>query len=152
MTIAAVNQGLIAPRTVADYIELYQSGQAVNIYVTSNETYTGKINKVTYTITRNVDGTSVQYIAGGSTSDLDNLHDDYISVTANNDKTGLRISSDSAMPADESSYFYTITAVVRFTSGLEKTASAKLVVSDDGTPIVSSNQVIFNPINDAFTT
>ena len=152
MTIATVNQELIAPRTVADYIELYQSGQAVNMYVTSNETYTGKINKVTYTITRNIDGVSVQYIVGGSTSDLDNLHDDYISVTANNDKTGLRISSDSAMPADESSYFYTITAVVRFTSGLERTVTSTLVISDDGTPIVSSNQVMFNAVNDAFTT
>ena len=122
------------------------------MYVTSNETYTGKINKVTYTITRNIDGTSVQYIAGGSASDLDNLHDDYISVTANNNETGLRISSDSAMPVDESSYFYTIIAVVRFTSGLERTATSTLVISDDGTPIVSSNQVMFNAVNDAFTT
>jgi len=152
MYINTVNQGLIAPRTVANYIGLYQSGQAVNMYVTSNETYTGKINKVTYTITRNIDGASVQYIAGGSTSDLDNLHDDYISVTANNDKTGLIISSDSAMPADESSYFYTITAVVRFISGLERTTTYTLVISDDGTPIVSSNQVMFNAVNDAFTT
>ena len=48
--------------------------------------------------------------------------------------------------------FYTISAVTRFVSGKEITASATLVVSDDVLSIVQSNQVMYNPVNDAYTT
>ena len=152
MYINAQTEGLIAPRNVGGYTELYQSGQGVNLTLASNDTYTGVINKVTYTLTRLSDNASVSYIAGGSGADLSELHDDYIVVQPNRTNDGLKISCDAAMPGEDEMYFYKVTATARFVSGIEKTAEITVMVCDDVIPIVSSNQVLFNPVNDSFTT
>lgn len=71
---------LTIPRSVDNYIEFYQSGQAANLVLSSDENYTGVINKITYTLTRLSDNRTVEYVAGGSGEGLSNLHDDYIVV------------------------------------------------------------------------
>jgi hypothetical protein len=152
MYINTQSEGLTAPRSVGGYTELYQSGQVANLTLASNDTYSGVINKITYTVTRLSDNTSVTYVAGGNDSGLEDLHDDYITVSANANGDGIRVSCDTAMPAEDETYFYRVSATARFVSGIEKTANITLLVCDDVTPIVSSNQVIFNPVNDSFTT
>lgn len=152
MYINTQSEGLTAPRSVGGYTELYQSGQVANLTLASNDTYTGVINKITYTVTRLADNTSVTYVAGGNDSGLEDLHDDYITVSANANGDGIRVSCDTAMPGEDEMYFYRISATARFVSGIEKTANVTILVCDDVTPIVSSNQVLFNPVNDSFTT
>ena len=146
------NEGQITPRTVGSYIEFYQTGQQARFFVDTNDTYTGTINKITYSIKRNSDNTTVTYVDGGNGTGLAELYDDYITVTSYNNKHGVRIHCDAAMPVDDAMEFYTITAVTRFVSGREITATSIFIVSDDVLPIVQSNQVLYNPINDAFTT
>jgi hypothetical protein len=81
MKIKATAAGSITiPRSVDNYIEFYQSGQAANLVLSSDENYTGVINKITYTLTRLSDNRTVEYVAGGSGEGLSNLHDDYIVV------------------------------------------------------------------------
>jgi hypothetical protein len=67
------------------------------------------------------------------------LYDDYITVEANSDRTGIKISCNSAMPDEDQIYFYRVSATARFTSGVERSASTDIVVTDDVNPIVSSN-------------
>ena len=145
------NEGRVAPRTVAQYIEFYQTGQAARFFINNSGDYTATINRVTYTLTRQADNTSVTYIQGGNSSGLAELYDDYIEVSAYDNKQGIGITCDAAMPAEDEMLYYTISAVVRFVSGLEMTATANLIVADDVLPIVQSNQVLYNPVNDAYT-
>jgi len=56
------------------------------------------------------------------------------------------------MPTNDAMEFYTVSAVTRFVSGKEITAAATIVVSDDVLSIVQSNQVLYNPVNDTYTT
>lgn len=152
MFIDVQNRGSVNPRSIPGYTELYVSGQAARLFVNSNDTYTGTIRSVTYTFTRLSDNAHAVYIQGGSTSELTNFRDDYISLTADTD-SGIKVSADTAMPSDGSLKLYQVDARVLFTSGTEKTATAKLVIGDDNTPIVMSNQsAMYTAINAAWTT
>jgi hypothetical protein len=115
-------------------------------------TYTATINKVTYSIKRDSDNRTVTYVDGGNGAGLAELYDDYITVSSYSDKAGVRISCDAAMPINDGMEFYTVTAVVRFLSGREITATSQLIVADDVLPIIQSNQILYGPVNDSFTT
>lgn len=147
MYIDIENEANVAPRTIPWYIEFYITGMRARLFVTSDEEYSGKINKITYTITRRQDNKSVVYIDGGSSAELDNLHDDYITITKHS-KSGIRLSTDAALPIDGSLKLYDIEADILFTSGYQTSAKSTIVIGDDSTPIVMSNQqAMYKSIN-----
>ena len=121
------------------------------LFVNSADTYTGEINRITYTFTRLSDNQTATYVDGGSNAGLTGFYDDYLTLT-NGNPSGIRISADSAMPTGDDLLYYTLTATVLFKSGVSKTATANIIVSDDSTAIVMSSQsVMFNVINAAWT-
>ena len=125
---------------------------SARLFVTSNDTYTGEINRITYTFTRLSDNQTATYIDGGSNTSLTGFYDDYLTLT-HGSPNGIRINADSAMPTSDDLLYYTLTATVLFKSGLSRTATANIIVSDDSTAIVMSSQsVMFNVINAAWTT
>jgi hypothetical protein len=125
---------------------------SARLFVTSNDTYTGEINRITYTFTRLADNQTATYIDGGSNTGLTGFYDDYLTLTHGN-PSGIKINADSAMPTGDDLLYYTLTATVLFKSGVSKTATANIIVSDDSTAIVMSSQsVMFNVINAAWTT
>ncbi len=125
---------------------------SARLFVNSNDTYTGEINRITYTFTRLADNHSVTYVDGGSDTSLTEFYDNYISLIHGN-PNGVRINADSAMPNDDSMKYYTLTADVLFKSGVTRSATANIIVSDDVSPIVMSSQsVMFNALNAAWTT
>lgn len=125
---------------------------SARLFVASNDTYTGEVNRITYTFTRLSDNQTATYVDGGSNTGLTGFYDDYVSLTSAN-PNGVKVSADSAMPIDDSLVYYTLTATVLFKSGITRTATANIIVSDDATAIVMSNQaVLFNAINTAWTT
>jgi hypothetical protein len=52
MYIDMQNLGRVAPRTASGYIEFYTSSMSARLFVNSADTYTGEINRITYTFTR----------------------------------------------------------------------------------------------------
>jgi hypothetical protein len=111
---------------------------SARLFVNSADTYTGEVNRITYTFTRLSDNQTATYVDGGSNTGLTGFYDDYLTLT-NGNPSGVRINADSAMPTDDSVVQYTLTAVVLFKSGLSKTATANVIVSDDSSPIVMSS-------------
>ena len=151
MFIDMENLGRVAPRQIPGYTEFYSSGQVARLFVNSNDTYTGEINRITYTITRRSDNVTVSYIDGGDDSALQNFYDDYISIRKGN-TGGIRISADAALPANDELLIYDIVANILFKSSASRTATASIIVSDDATPIVMSNQsYLYNALNNAWT-
>lgn len=152
MYINMENLGRQTPRTIPGYIEFYNSSQSARLFVDSEEPYTGQVNRITYTFTRLADGTSVTYIDGGSDSGLAEFYDDYINIVRGN-PSGIRINADSAMPNDDSLKYYTLQADILFKSGATRSATAKIIISDDATPIVMSSQsIMFDTIDNSWTT
>lgn len=152
MYIDMQNLGRVAPRTIPGYVEFYASTMSARLFVNSADTYTGEINRITYTFTRLSDNQTATYVDGGSNTGLTEFYDDYLTLT-NGSPNGVRINADSAMPVGDVLLKYTLTATVLFKSGVSKTATANIIVSDDSTAIVMSSQsVMFNVINTAWTT
>jgi hypothetical protein len=150
MSIGMTNLATTPPRTVPGAICFYTSGQRADIYVESGDTYTAEINKTTYTIQRRGTNTSATYIDRGSTTQLEQLYDDYLTVGAGGTK-GLRIAADGAL--SDSLVIYDVDATVLFKSGKTISTSAVILAGDDATPIVMSNQsAMYTSINNAWTT
>lgn len=144
------NTGTSYVRVVPGYTEFYASGQAARFFAKSNQEYNGTVNKITYKFTRLSDNKQVVYIDGGSTTDIDNMYDDYLTVRA--DKTsGLVISADTAMPNSDELLLYKLDAEVLFTSGYKVSSSINIALGDDISPIVMSSSMMYNPINTAYT-
>ena len=150
MRMEVTNLATTPPRSVPGGICFYTSGQRADVYVTSDDTYTGVINKVTYTIQRRGTNSSATYIDRGSTTQLEELFDDYLTLGAGATK-GIRISTESALSNDL--VIYDLTADVMFRSGKHINASCIIAAGDDATPIVMSNQsAMYTSINNAWTT
>jgi hypothetical protein len=149
MIIDSTNLANVAPRTVPGGICLYTSGQRANIFVTSNDEYTAEIGKVTYTIQRRGVSDSATYIDRGSSQQLEDLHDDYLTLSPGSVQ-GIRISTDSAVPSDLE--IYDVHADILFKSGTRMTADSVIAVGDDATPVVMSSQAtMYNIINASWT-
>lgn len=101
------NVGRITPRVLPDYIELYASTMAVRFFVNSNDSYTGEINKITYTISRRDNNQSASYIDGGNDSALGEFYDDYVTLQKGN-PSGIKVSADSAMPYEGTMLLYDV--------------------------------------------
>lgn len=145
--IAADSLTNVLPRTLSTSTCLFVNGIKVHMYVKSDQGYTATVNKITYTIQRPDNNTSVTYIDRGSTTPLNEFSDDYIRITANNTK-GIDIIADTALPSDI--VIYNVSAEVLFVSGKKITVSRTLMVCDDPTPVVISNQnAMYRTINDA---
>lgn len=152
MSIDIENLGRVAPRQIPGYIELYSSGQSARFFVTSSDTYTGEINNITYRITRRFDNTSAVYIDGGDDTAINAFYDNYI-IVRKATTNGIKITADAAMPANDAIFIYDVQATIRFKSGVERTATVAVVVTDDIDSIVMSNQsILYNCINEAWTT
>lgn len=145
------NQGRYNPRQIPGYIEFYNSDGAARFFVNTTGDYNGQISRITYTLTRRSDNTSIQYTQGGSDTALQEFNDDNIAVTkANTD--GIKISTKGALP-EEDVLIYDIEAYIRFISGYTATATASIIVTQDNAAIVMSNQsYMYNTINAAWTT
>ena len=140
----------IALRTAPGYIEFPQTGASASFYVDSAQEYTAEVRSITYSLTRLSDNTTISYITGGGTTQLDNFTDPYITVTKSNSLDCIKITADSAMP--NTAQLYTLTATVLFTSSKTETITFTLVVQDDTTAIVSSSKTtMWNPISAAWT-
>ena len=150
MIIDSTNLANVAPRTVPGGICLYTSGQRANIFVTSNDEYTAEIGKVTYTIQRRGVNDSATYIDRGSSQQLEDLHDDYLTLSPGSTQ-GIRISTDSAVPSDLE--IYDVHADILFKSGTRMTTDSIIAVGDDATPVVMSSQAtMYNILNASWTT
>ena len=124
---------------------------SARLFVNSADTYTGEVNRITYTFTRLSDNQTATYIDGGSNTGLTGFYDDYLTLT-HGSPNGIKINADSAMPTGDDLLYYTLTATILFKSGVSRTATANIIVSDDSTAIVMSSQsVMFNVINAAWT-
>lgn len=147
MYIDVENLGRVAPRVIPGYTELYASGIVARAFVTSDQEYSGEISKITYTFTRLSDNKTATYVDGGSSTELDDFYDDYITVTKAT-PNGVRISADTAMPSDGELKLYKIGADVLFRSGYRQSTDAVIALGDDATPIVMSNQsAMYTAIN-----
>ena len=148
MKFGMVNLGTTAPRAVPGGIGFYTSGQRADVFVTSDDTYTGVINKITYTIQRRGSNDKAVYIDRGSTTQLEELFDDYLTLGAGETK-GMRISADSALSNDL--VIYDLNADVLFRSGKKITVSSIIAAGDDTTPIVMSSQsAMYTSINNSW--
>ena len=149
MFIDSTNLANVAPRVVPGGICLYTSGQKANLFVSSNDEYTAEINKITYTIQRRGSNDSATYIDRGSSEQLENLHDDYLTLSAGITK-GIKVSADSAVPQDLE--IYDISADILFKSGTRISTSSIIAVGDDASPVIMSNQsILYNIVNSAWT-
>jgi hypothetical protein len=150
LKISVQNRATAIPRVVPGGTCFYSTGMKADLFVDSDYTYTGIIDKVTYTIQRQGSNTSAQYIDRGSTQQLDELYDDYITVEAGLE-AGICVSTERALPEDLT--FYDITADCLFRSGQHIYANAVIAVGNDTDPIVSSIQgELYTVINAAWTT
>ena len=150
MRMQVANLATIPPRSAPGSICFYTSGQRADVYVTSDDTYTGVINKITYIISRRDNNTSATYIDRGNTTQLEELFDDYLTLGAGGTQ-GIRIATESAMASDL--VIYDLTADVMFRSGKHVNVSCIIAAGDDATPIVMSSQsAMYTSINNAWIT
>ena len=151
MYIGLENKGRISPRRVSNYIEFYMSVMSARLFVTSDDTYTGEINRTVYTLTRLSDNTVVTYTDGGNDQGLQEFRDDYITLSKGS-PSGIKVDADSAMPINDEIVYYRLDANVLFKSGLIKTATVNILVSDDTLAIVTSSQsAMYDTISAAWT-
>jgi hypothetical protein len=144
------NKAMVSPRIIPGYVEFYMSNQKARFFAASDQEYSAKINKTTYTFTRLSDGKNVTYVNGGSAVELSNLYDDYLTVTADS-QSGIVVSADAAMPQTEDLLLYRVDVEILFTSGYRVSAHRILAIGDDSSPIVMATSLLYNPINAAYT-
>lgn len=146
------NQGRYTPRQVPGYIEFYNSDGAARFFVNTTGEYNAEVSRVTYTITRRSDNTSASYTQGGSDTALQAFADDDNVIIAKSNTEGIKISTKGQLP-DEDIVIYDIEAQMRFISGRTFTVTSSVVVTQDNSAIVMSNQsYMYNAINAAWTT
>jgi hypothetical protein len=81
---------------------------------------------------------------------IPSFSDPYITVTKSTNVDGLKITMDTVMPT--TAQYYTLEAVVNYVSGKSQTINTNIVVLEDGSPIIqSTNQLLYGPINTAWT-
>lgn len=149
MHLAINNLATTPPRLIPGAICFYNSGQRADVFVASEQQYTGIINKITYTIKRRGNYDSATYIDRGSTTQLEELFDDYLTLGAGATK-GVRISADSVLSEDL--VIYDISADVLFRSGKKITVSSIISACDDTVPVVMSSQTaMYDVINNSWT-
>ena len=150
MKVSVSNRATAIPRVVPGGTCFYATGMKADLYVDSDYEYTGIIDKITYTIQRQGNNNSATYIEGGSTQQLDELYDDYITVEAGLNK-GICISTERALP--EELMFYDIHVDCLFRSGAHIYTDAVIAAGNDTDPIVSSIQTeLYTVIDAAWTT
>lgn len=148
--IAISSESNNSPRTAGDYVTFYTNGIVSNLYVKSDQEYTATVNTVTYTFKRMLDNSTVTYVSGYSDENITSWADNYL-VLQKGANGGLKIRSDAAVPQDDSVYYYTLTATVRYKSGEEDTASCTVLVMDDLSRIINSTQgQIYTVIDNAW--
>lgn len=147
-------ESTILPRTAPGFIEFPSgtgSGCSASFFIDSNQTYTGVIRNVSYTLKRLEDNATVTWTTGGDATVLTQFVDNYLRLTKSTTTDGIKITMNTAMPAEAK--LYQLTATVTFTSGKVSTAQRTLVVQDDNQIIVSSGKTtVYNPINAAWNT
>lgn len=143
------NKGSSIIRQIPGWTEFYTSGQSARFFVNSQQSYTGKINKITYTFIRMSDNKKVTYIEGGPSDDLNNLYDDYITASKSN-TNGIILSADTAMPSNDDLIIYKLEAEVLFKSGYKIQAYRNIILGDDSSPIIMSSSLLYTPINNAY--
>jgi hypothetical protein len=122
-------ESTILPRTAPGFIEFPSgtgTGCSVSFFVNSNQTYTGVIRSVTYNLRRLSDNASVSWTTGGDATVLTQFTDDYLRVAKSTTTDGIKITMNTAMPAEAK--LYQLTATVSFTSGKVSTAQKTIVV------------------------
>ena len=150
MYIAYNNEGLIQLREAPGYIEFPSTNTSASFYVTSNQDYTGVIRQIQYTFTRLSDNATCSYTTGGSTEDLELFVDPYLQLAKKNGQEKVKITMNAAMPSTPQ--FYTLTANVTFTSGVQKTTSAILVVQEESIIVPSTSTLMYAAVDGAWAT
>lgn len=147
------------PRTSGNIISLWQNGMGCNIYAATNDSsYTAGIRSVTYTVSDGTRSAVYSTLTGpawqGDSYNIDariNVQETAQALGIDNTSC-IRVNCGS-IPNDDTVYQYTVTAVVEFESNLQMTATKKILVMDDSTPIVTSLQTyLYESIANAWYT
>lgn len=147
ISIGTSRYGTIEPRVSGDIIAIWQNGIGCNIFATTNDTYTATIRQVTYEITTE-NGRTATYSTkiGPSWSGERYNIDTRINIQENTNTLGInntpciRVNCPDGVPNDESIYEYNLTITVEFNSDKEVSTTARILVLNDSTPIVSALQ------------
>lgn len=144
------NLAQFSPRSVPGGICFYTPGMKADLFVTSDESYTAEINKVTYTFKRRGSSSQATYIDRGDDSQLQQLHDDYLTLSAGTNK-GIQIRTESQLQDDL--VIYDLSTEVLFKSGKRLNINSIVAAGDDASAVVMSYQsAMYTSINNAWTT
>lgn len=150
MYIGYNNLAQFSPRSVPGGICFYTAGMRADLFVTSDESYTAEINKVTYTFKRRGSSSQATYIDRGDDTQLQQLHDDYLTLSAGTNK-GIQIRTESQLQEDL--VIYDLSAEVLFKSGKRVNINSIVAAGDDASAVVMSYQsAMYTSINNAWIT
>lgn len=135
------NETLVLPREVGNYTEFYTANIGASFFVTSNQQYTATIRNITYTITRQTDNQSIEWV--NTSTQIPEFIDDYIDISKGSNN-GIRIETAGGVPEDF--IIYQISADVLFVSGKTITVTKMFVIGNDVDAIVASSWAGFSAI------
>lgn len=146
-------------RTAGDLVTLHANGMQCNLFLTTDDSsYTASINSIVYTITDGTYTTTYSSTAGPSWSgDVYNVGDK-LTVSENTSTLGMGNTkcvkaTASAVPYDDTIYSYNVTAVIEFQSNKTLTATKRILVMKDTSPIVSVHQAdLYSAFSNAWQT